>query len=207
MDSRAQAYSALTAPPARLRSTVERRRDPRRQRAGMLRRPAVNGIAIQGKGKGRDEGVTGEWVVDPAISRVGVVRGQQRPGMAKRKTSRMERLTSRRKRGSLDELPTATVETDRGNIDLRLAVVNQALSEQGGQEADLQGGLDSDFRRQVEQVAGTSAGSSGESLGSVQTATAQVVSQRGHIRVELVSLTERRRETCELIIVISLRRR
>lgn len=185
MDSRAQAYSALEAPPARLRSRVERRQNPKRQRAGMLRRPAVNGVAIQGKGKGRDEGITGEWVLDPALSRAANGYGSQRPGMAKRKTSRMERLTSRRKRGSLDELPTATFETDKGNLDLRLAVVNQALSEQNGPGAGLVGGLDSDFRRQVEQVANGGAGSG--DLGLVQTASAQVVSQRGHIRVELVS--------------------
>jgi hypothetical protein len=106
-----------------------------------------------------------------------------------------DRLKNRRKRGSADNVapPTATFTTEKGNIDIRLAVVNQVMSAKGNgidgsvTGTEFRGGQEGMFKDQVEVVQSAAAGAANAVDRHDGMARVQVETVRGHIRVELVS--------------------
>ena len=189
LDSRQAAYSQQSNPPAALRSSVTARQDPSRSRAGMLRRPAVNGIVIVGqagssrstngrdkggKGKGKmldpttSGGIAGEYVLDPSLpfSLPDLAVNLSRIGGGADGSQGMKR-----KRGSIDgEPPSAVFKTEQGDVDLRLSVVN---------EETMRG---DDWR-----VTERGSGLNGSARAKSKRAKVEVSSVRGHVRVDLVS--------------------
>jgi hypothetical protein len=151
----------------------------------MLRRPAVNGIAIvspsqpvrstngikpRPNGKGRlsdlastSEAIAGEYVLDPSL-----------PFALPDHAVNLSRLTSgndsvqgnKRKRGSIDgEPPSAVFKTELGDVDLRLSVVNEETMR--GDDMGMPGGSSTRSKSKKARV--------------------EISSVRGHIRVDLVS--------------------
>ncbi len=145
----------------------------------MLRRPAEVGVVVDVTGK---KGLVGEWVLDPCLNKPG--RDGKRPSIVPKRSSRIERLTSRRKRGSISS-PTAVFTSASGDIDIRLGVVNQSMSGLGfGQNGqltggELNGGLEGGFREQVKAMEGHE---------EIEVAKVKVATVKGHVRVELVSV-------------------
>jgi len=149
------------------------------------------------RGGREDAGIAGEWVLDPCLEAT-FANGRTsigkpvRPAMPLKRSSRMtDRLKNRRQRGSADDgaPPTATFNTDKGNIDIRLAVVNQMMTAKGN---GVDGNMNSTeprrepeamFIDQVEVAPGNTGNAARRHEGM---ARIQVETIRGHIRVELV---------------------
>lgn len=188
LDSRHAAYTSIGNPPPLLRSAVQGREDPKRERAGMLRRPAVNGVVVlqegpkgggaggslrdrKGKGKGKVEiglgtenkgGIAGEYVLDPSLP---FALPDDAVDLSQNRTDLQGGI--KRKRGSIDgERPSAIFKTEGGDVDLRLSVVNEETMRGDDMSAVI--GADGGKR--------------------VKKARVEVTSVRGHVRVDLVSL-------------------
>jgi hypothetical protein len=176
LDSRQAAYAQIGNPPPMLRSAIVARQDPTRDRAGMLRRPAVNGVIVlrespravgkvdkKGKGRSGEEtgGVAGEYVLDPSLP-----SSLPEDAVSLSRDLALTAGGTKRKHGSIDgERPTAIFKTIAGDIDLRLSVVN----EESMRGDDLMLGGSSVQSRRAKK------------------ARVEVNSARGHIRVDLVS--------------------
>jgi hypothetical protein len=210
---------------------------PERERLGLIRQPAVNGLvrterrarvdgAAGGKGKGKMReqvagfvsdlsGIAGEWTLDPAIPRGNETgNASSRPSLASGSrnsfatsdqghssiaasgsmewqpesvSSVSSRWKSRNRplEGSVPAQATAVFETDKGNIDVRLAVVDSGTST-GGIVPESGDTLTERYvhgeRRGLLNARGPSEVQGGESCAKVE-----VVTRKGNVRVELVS--------------------
>lgn len=184
LDSRQAAYAQQGNPPPLLRTAIDARQDAKRDRVGMLRRPAVNGIVVlqegpkgggslrgskDRKGKGKVEiglgtenrgGIAGEYVLDPSLP---FALPDDAVDLS-RSRSDLQGGT-KRKRGSIDgERPSAIFRTEGGDVDLRLSVVNEETM----RGEDMLSGADVPAKR-------------------AKKARMEVTSVRGHVRVDLVS--------------------